>query len=70
MKEPVYRDRPQQALMASAGFVWAMGLNKAVSSNVPGKSDIGRRGTVRTIWHGSTAKRARPCAAGAGDSRR
>ena len=70
MKEPVYRDWPQHALTVCAGFVWVLGSNKAVSSNVPGKSDMDRKGIVRAVWHGSTAKRARPWIAGAGGSRR
>jgi hypothetical protein len=54
------------------GFVWVIGLNlnKAVSSNVPSRSDINRRGIVRAAWPYSTSKRARPCVAGAGDSHR
>jgi hypothetical protein len=58
------------ALTVCAGFVWLVGLNKAVSSNVPGKSDIDRKKIVRAVWHYSTAKRARPWATGAGDSHR
>ena len=60
MKEPVYRGWPQHVLTVCAGFVWVIGLNKAVSSNVPGTSDIDKRGIVRAVWHYSTAKRARP----------
>ncbi|MFZ0870120.1 MAG: hypothetical protein WAM90_05255 [Rhodanobacter sp.] len=70
MKEPVYRGWPQRALTVCAGFVWLVGLNKAVSSNVPGKSNIDRKKIVRAVWHHSTAKRARPWAAGAGNSHR
>lgn len=70
VKEPVYRGWPQHALTACAGFVGVVGLNEAVSSNVPGRSDIHRSGIVRAVWHFSTAKRARPWIAGAGDSQR
>lgn len=52
------------------GLRVVVGLNKAVSSNVPGRSDIDRRGIVRAVWHCSTAKHASPWVAGAGDSHR
>ncbi len=50
--------------------VIGLNLNKAVSSNVPGRSYIDKRGIVRAAWHYSTAKRARPCVADTGDSHR
>ena len=69
MKRPVYRDWPRRALTAGAGFVGVMGLNKAVSSNIPGKSGIHGKGIVHAFWHGSTAQRARPRVAGTGHRR-
>ncbi|MBD8871409.1 hypothetical protein [Rhodanobacter sp. DHB23] len=51
-------------------FARAIRLNEAESSNVPGRADITAKGIMHAAWHGSTAKRARPWIAGAGDSRR
>jgi hypothetical protein len=51
-------------------FARVMGLNEAVSSNIPGRADINGKGIVRVVWHGSTTRRARPWVTGAGDSRR
>lgn len=61
---------PEHAQTAGAGFVWVVGLNEAVSSNVPGRADINGRAIVRAVWPCSTAIRARPWVTRAGDSRR
>ena len=72
MKEPVYRGWLRHALRLCVCFVWVIGLNlnKAVSSNVPSRSNIDKRGIVRAAWPYSTAKRVKAWVANAGDSRR
>lgn len=70
MRKPVYQHSPQHAQTTCAGPVGTIRMNEEASSNVPGRSQIQRRGITCAAWHCSTAKRARPWSEGAGDSGR
>lgn len=51
-------------------FARVIGLNEAVSSNVPSRADINERARLRAVWHYSAAKRVGTWVTDAGDSRR